>query len=229
MLSEATKYMYFNIDRKFFQTLEYKSEIQKLFEDNWFFSSVQTLYINNPDEIYRLNAIISRIRQETPELFSRLFHYPLKRTGNAEVLLFLLIQNAYLSVSSVSGRDIVINDVHYEVKNCLVSRKYGSEDMFYSNFKLGNTLGTRNIINSIEVYFGKIPRGSEIESARTDPEFLRIEEEYRRVAYDEYFGLHKMIFVDKTGQILYVGNIQKDDIFIDTITEGVIKPMILAR
>jgi hypothetical protein len=142
-------------------------------------------------------------------------------------MLFLLFENAYLSNSGASGNDIIINEIEYEIKNCVISRKYKSDSLYFSNFKLGNAFCVRNIINNIENYFNKIPKGSEMSEARKDSEFLRIEEEYRTVVYNEYFNKHDMIFIDKHGEIRFVGKVLKENIFIDTITEGTIKPMIL--
>ena len=41
------------------------------------------------------------------------------------------------------------------------------------------------------------------------------------------FNKHNLLFIDKNGIIQFVGKVQKENIFIDTITEGTIKPMIL--
>ena len=226
-LLNACTYMYFNLDRKLFQTDEFKDEIKELFEKHWFFEKINQLTVKNTADIYNLNSYVSYIKNKDLDLFNRLFHYPLKRTGNSEVMLFLLFENAYLSNSGASGNDIIINNIEYEIKNCIVSKKYKSDSLYFSNFKLGNAFCVRNIINNIENYFNKIPKGSEMSEARKDSEFLRIEEEYRTVVYNEYFNKHDMIFIDKYGEIRFVGKVLKENIFIDTITEGTIKPMIL--
>lgn len=226
LLESATKYMYFNIDRKMFQTIEYKDEIKELFEKYWFFEEIKQLNIQKESDIFLLNSYILNIKNNI-NLFNRLFHYPLKRTGNAEVMIFLLIKNSFLSNISSSGSDIVIDDTHYEIKHCVVSKKYNTGKFFYNNFKLGNSFCTRNIINNIENYFRGIPRGSEISEARNNTEFLEIEEEYRELVFTEYFSKHNMLFIDKHGEIKFVGKVKKENIFIDTITEGTIKPMIL--
>ena len=228
-LADATQYMYFNLDRKLFQGTEYKASIKELFEKYWFFEEISQLHIKEEKDIFLLNSYVFYIKNLNINLFNRLFHYPLKRTGNAEVMLFLLIQNSFLSSVSTAGNDIVINDIHYEIKNCLISKKYKSEELYYSNFKLGNSFCTRNIINNIENYFGYIPRGSEISEARNDSDFLRIEEDYRELVYNEYFSKHNMLFITKCGEIRYIGKIKKEQIFIDTLTEGTIKPMILCN
>ena len=226
-LLNACTYMYFNLDRKLFQTDEFKDEIKELFEKHWFFEKINQLTVKNTADIYNLNSYVSYIKNKDLDLFNRLFHYPLKRTGNSEVMLFLLFENAYLSNSGASGNDIIINNIEYEIKNCIVSKKYKSDSLYFSNFKLGNAFCVRNIINNIENYFNKIPKGSEMSEARKDSEFLRIEEEYRMVVYNAYFNKHDMIFIDKYGEIRFVGKVLKENIFIDTITEGTIKPMIL--
>ena len=226
-LLNACTYMYFNLDRKLFQSTEFKDEIKKLFEKYWFFEKIEQIYIKEEKDIFLLNSVILYIKNHNKNLFSRLFHYPLKRTGNAEVMLFLLLKNSFLSNSGTTGNDIIINDIEYEIKNCIVSKKYKSDSLYFSNFKLGNAFCVRNIINNIENYFNKIPKGSEIAEARNYSEFLRLEEEYRTVVYHEYFNKHNLLFIDKNGIIQFVGKVQKENIFIDTITEGTIKPMIL--
>lgn len=228
LLESATKYMYFNIDRKLFQTTDYKNEIKELFEKHWFLEKINQLTVEKESDIILLNSYILYIKNNI-NLFNRLFHYPLKRTGNAEVMLFLLIKNSFLSNISSSGTDIVINDNHYEIKHCVVSKKYKSQDLYFNNFKLGNSFCSRSIINNIENYFNKIPKGSEISEARKDSKFLEIESEYRDLVYSEYFSKHNMLFIDKHGEIQFVGKIKKENIFIDTITEGTIKPMILIK
>ena len=225
-LESATTYMYFNLDRSLFQTTEYKQEIRELFETHWFLEEIPQLNVKCETDIFLLNSSILYIK-DNKNLFSRLFHYPLKRTGNAEVMLYLFLENSFLSNSGTSGNDIIINDVEYEIKNCVVSKKYKSQEPYYSNFKLGHSFCTRNIINNVENYFAMIPKGSEIAEARKDPEFLKIEEDYRDIVYQEYFSKHRMIFIDKSGEIQFVGLVDRENIFIDTITEGVIKPMIL--
>lgn len=228
-LELATKYMYFNLDRKLFQTLEFKEDIKNLFNKYWFSEishEIQQIQIKEESDILKFNTLLYNIKEKDKNLFYRLFHYPLQRSGNGEVLLYLFLENSYLSSSSTSGRDIIINDTHYEIKNCTVSKKYKTDQYFYSNFKLGNSFCIRNIINNIENYFNYIPRGSEIAAARVDSVFLQIESEYREIVYREYFSKHRMIFIDKEGIIKFIGKVQKEDIFIDTITEGTIKPMI---
>lgn len=226
-LLNACTYMYFNLDRKLFQTIEFKEEIKELFEKHWFHENINQINITNENDIFLLNKYILYIKNKNINLFNRLFHYPLKRTGNAEVMLFILTNNSYLSSSGTSGNDIIINDIEYEIKNCIVSRKYKNESFYYSNFKLGNSFCVRSIINNIENYFNSVPKGSEIAEARNDSKFLELEEEYRNVAYNAYFNKHNVIFIDKSGIIQFVGKVRKEDIFIDTITEGTIKPMIL--
>lgn len=221
----ATKYMYFNIDRKHFESTISKQEIKELFEKYWFQKNIKELKIKKQKDIYLLNKYIKEIK-ENSELFNRLFNYPLKRTGNAEVMLYLLIKNAYLSPMSSSGKDIIINYKHYEIKHCIVSKKYKSEELYFSNFKLGSSFCVRSLINIIEDYFNFIPKGSEISEARNTTEFLEIENKYREFVYENYFGKHNIIFIDKEGFIKFVGNVKKENIFIDTITEGTIKPMI---
>ncbi len=225
-LLNACTYMYFNLDRKLFQSTEFKDEIKELFEKYWFFEKIEQLTVKEEKDIFLLNNYVLYIKNNI-KLFNRLFHYPLKRTGNAEVMLFLLLKNSFLSNSGTTGNDITINNIEYEIKNCIVSKKYKSDSLYFSNFKLGNAFCIRNIINNIENYFKLIPKGSEIAEARKDSEFLRIEEEYRNVVYNEYFNKYNLLFIDKHGIIHFVGKVQKENIFIDTITEGTIKPMIL--
>lgn len=225
-LLNACTYMYFNLDRKLFQSTEFKDEIKELFEKYWFFEKIEQLTVKEEKDIFLLNDYVLYIKNNK-NLFNRLFHYPLKRTGNAEVMLFLLLKNSFLSNSGTTGNDIIINNIEYEIKNCIVSKKYKSDSLYFSNFKLGNAFCIRNIINNIENYFKLIPKGSEIAEARKDSEFLRLEEEYRTTVYNEYFNKYNLLFIDKHGIIHFVGKVQKENIFIDTITEGTIKPMIL--
>ena len=73
LLKSATKYMYFNIDRKLFQTLEYKNEIKELFEKHWFFEEIKQQHIQNECDIFLLNDYILYIKNNI-DLFNRLFH-----------------------------------------------------------------------------------------------------------------------------------------------------------
>lgn len=227
LFSSATKYMYFNLDRKLFQSLIYRDKIIELFQTYWFNPTrLTTISIKDLNDFYNLNKIIKDIKIDEI-LFNRLFHYPLKRTGNAEVLLYLIIDNSILCSNNSAGSDITVNGINYEIKNCIVSNKYKNEKTYFSNFKLGHSFCVRSVINNIENYFGKIPKGSEINTARNNEDFLKIEEEYREIVYNEYFSKNNMIFIDKNGYIHFVGKVNKEQIFIDTITEGTIKPMII--
>lgn len=226
LTENALNYMYFNIDRKYFEIIESKNKIKSLFESYWFKEEIAQIEIKTHNDFYKLNDYIEQIKKDK-ELFKRLFNYPLKRTGNAEVMLYLFIKNSYLSTSSTAGSDIIINDEYFEIKNCIISKKYKSKELYYSNFKLGNSFCVRALINEIENYFKFIPKGSEISEARNCKFFLEIEERYRDIVYNNYFSKHNIIFIDKEGFIKFVGKINKEDIFIDTITEGTIKPMII--
>ncbi len=225
LFSEATEYMYFNLERNLFQSKNYREQILSLFKKHWFKGDIEQIDISHSNDFYKLNSIIENIRSNDM-LFKRLFHYPLKRTGNAEVLLFLLINNSYLSSARTSGKDIIVGNDSYEVKNCRVSRKYKSDDFYFSNFKLGNSLPLDYIINEICCFYNRVPKGSEINKLRDNADFLKIEEQYRNIAFNNYFKNNNIVFIDKNGVVQFSGQIKKEQIYIDTITEGTIKPMI---
>lgn len=69
----ATKYMYFNLDRKLFQGTEYKILIKELFEKYWFLEEIKQLNIKEEKDIFLLNSYVLYIKNLNINLFNRLF------------------------------------------------------------------------------------------------------------------------------------------------------------
>ena len=141
-LLNACTYMYFNLDRKLFQSTEFKDEIKELFEKHWFFEKINQLTVKKEQDIFLLNSIILYIKNHNKNLFSRLFHYPLKRTGNAEVMLFLLLKNSFLSNSGTAGNDIIINDGLKSISGKHSSLNWNETSNQWSLSDEGSTNGT---------------------------------------------------------------------------------------
>jgi len=234
-IRRAERITSFNIETKDFETLCYKREIQTLIQKHFFPNFNLRTLLKKVDKA-RLNEKIEILRQHDPELFTKLHHYNLKGVGPGEVTLFFLVNDVYLGGGSSSGADIICKDLSYEIKAVHVSK-----EGLAHNFKLGGTVSLSNIM--VELYdlvsYYKLD-GSETEIKKSTVNILRdnyyddfrpIEEKFADAAH-EYFRNHEVIFINnslskqKVGRIEAIKRVHRDDIFIERLTNGTVKPMI---
>jgi hypothetical protein len=235
-LRRAERVTSFNISTKDFETLSYKKEIQHLINKHFFPKFDLSKTFSNVDK-NRLNKIISELKAEDFRMFSRLHNYNLKGVGPGEATLFFLIDNAHLGGGSSAGVDLVVGSKKYEVKAVQVNRQNVASD-----FKLGGTVNLSDIMqdmiklsseSGVSSSRTEIKKTS-IEKLRNDPKYRKkfeeIERKYQERAY-QYFKDHEVIFINnsktkKMGDIESIKKVKREDIMIERLTSGTIKPMV---
>jgi len=233
-IRRVTKVTSLNFISSDFTSLTYKNEIQELINVHLFpeFDRSRTLDSIN---VNNLNSCISSLRSENSENFKSLYNsYAIKGFGPGEVMLYFLLNKAYLGGGS-SNVDLFVAGEGYEMKSVEVST-----DGYAYNLKTGGTVPVSNIIEKLYALGQKhkVPvsrteiNKSTLEIIRNkDPKaFQSIIDQYVDIAYNEYFKQHKFIFLrnsgSKMGNIESVKDVKKSDIQLERVTAGVIKPRV---
>lgn len=234
-IKRATQISAFNFFSSDFTSLTYKKEIQSLFQMHFFpnFDLKNTLTSVDKN---RLNQLIAELKKAGSDKFQYLHAYNLKGIGPGEVTLYFLLDNAHLGGGSSAGVDLVVGSKQYEIKAVTVSR-----DGYASNFKLGGTVPLVEILNGLFELNMKLKlggsrteiNGSAIQKMKqqSPDEYNKIEDKFREVAYNNYFKKHEVIFINNVdgssyGNIAAVKNVQKQDIMIERVTSGTVKPKV---
>ena len=232
-INRASKVTSFNLVSKDLQNLRYKKEIQYLFNKNLFpeFNLNSTIDLVDKD---KLNILINELRLSNN--FNFLHNYNLKGFGPGEITLYFLINTSYLGGGSSAGIDMFVEDKKYEIKAVSITK-----DGFAYNFKLGGNVPLSSTILSLinlTNYFKLEGNKTEIKSSvlsklkeLDSSSFKKIEEEYAEIAYENYFKNHEIIFINnavssRLGLIESIKYVKKDDIFIERVTSGTVKPRI---
>jgi len=238
-IRKAMKVTSFNLAVKDFESLKYKKEIQHIFGVNFFPKFDMKMVMKRVDKT-QINRVISQLRKENPNNFQNLFKYNLKGVGPGEVMMYFLLEDAYLGGGTSAGVDLVIGSDKYEIKAVNYSPKG-----YVTNFKVGGTFSLAGIIKrtiDLKVKLG-LGAGSEVNLANLEQlkaqypgEMKEIFDEYADVTYRNYFRNHDIIFVSnkraggfQLGDIIDVKRIQKEQIQFERITSGTIKPRVTIK
>lgn len=234
-IKRAEQVTSFNLKTTDFTTLKYKAEIQHLFNKHFFPSFNLASTINSVDQS-ALNRLISELKSKYSENFSSLHNYNLKGVGPGEATLYFLVNTATLGGGSSAGMDINVGTKGYEVKAAKVTN-----DGYAIDFKLGGTVPLSEIITKLVALSTQLKLSvsrTEISTTliqrmmREAPkEFDDIEKLYAKIAYEEYFKNHEVIFINnskssKVGNIEAVKQVALSDIKIERVTSGTVKPKI---
>jgi hypothetical protein len=233
-IQRVTKITTLNFRPSDFTSLDYKSDVQFVI-NTFLFPEFKIVQLNSVN-INSLNSSIVKLKKENPNAFDSLFaSYNLKGLGPGEVLLYFLIKNAYLGGGTLSS-DLFVGSKGYEIKSVSVS-----SDRYAYNFKTGGTVPLSNIIEdlymlALEVGLSDVSRVSISQGAiakirgKEPKKLAKIIEEYKEITYESYFKLHPFIFIrnetSNKGRIEAVTNVKKDDIVLERVTSGVIKPRV---
>lgn len=234
-IQRATQISSFNFFPSDFTSLNYKKEIQSLFQMHFFptFDLKNTLTSVDRN---RLNQLITELRRSSPDKFDYLHNYNLKGIGPGEVTLYFLLDNAHLGGGTSAGVDLVVGSKGYEIKAIKAGR-----DGYASDFKLGGTVPLSDIIGDLFDLNTRLKLGgsrTEMSGSIMDrmkqqspDEFNKIEDKFKDVAFSNYFKKHEVIFINNAkgssyGNIEAVKNVQKQDIKIERVTSGTIKPKV---
>lgn len=235
-IRKAEKVTSFNIVTKDFETLKYKKEIQHLFNKHFFPKFDLGRAINSVDK-NRLNSLIKDLKNESNENFKKLHGYNLKGVGPGEATMFFLINNAHLGGGSSAGVDLVVGPKKYEIKAVKVSN-----DRLASDFKLGGTVPLSDIIvmlNKIRKDIGAGGTQTEMSGSimkrmqlEAPAAFQAAQKQFADIAYNLYFKRDEIIFINNSatagriGMIEAIKNVKLDEIFIERVTSGTIKPKV---
>ena len=241
-IHNAQKCSAFNLTEENFRSLKNKNEIRFMIATQWFSE------IDNIHEIYSSKKKIDKetIENAIKKLgsnFTNLYNYSLKGLGPGEVFLYFIYDNAILGGQGSGGQDIIFDNSNgYELKASV----YVQNNEFYKfsglrGFKLGGTTKLASIMNKLNEWFdlnSDKKLNAEINQKHfnilktQDPKtWNEIEKAYREEAF-KYFSNHNMIFLrskatpKQMGEVLFIGKIKKEQIFLDAMTSGTIKPFI---
>lgn len=210
----------------------HKLEVRKLISDEWF-NNVPAKIFKENISLESLNKSINHLKLKNSNGFNKLFNYKLQSSGAGELLLYYLLDNCSLYPPNERGRDVQIDNTDYEIKAVKLKKHKILNGTFVYDFKLGTSLDLIDIIYDLKILNknngSNIP-GSEINKLRGNPLFNKIENRYRNEAI-KYFNKHNVIFFDishsnNNGNILLIDNIKKENIYIERVTQGTIKPLI---
>lgn len=231
-IKRATSVTSFNLVPQDFQSTRYKKELQFIFKMH-FFPKFDLSDTTNNVNLIKLNANIQKLKTENFELFKKMHSYNLKGIGPGEVTLFFLINDAHLGGGASQGVDLVVGSKKYEVKAVDLSA-----DNYAKNFKMGGSFDLSDVINGLMDLKKKVSAGGEgVNTAALDAirkkyptELDTLITTFRERAYEKYFKDHEIIFIQnstrKIGNIVAIKKVKKEDIFLDRVTSGVIKPII---
>lgn len=254
-LNRAQRVTSFNLKTGDFESLQYKAEIQHLFNRSFFpkFDLNQTM--KGQPNIRQLNKTIDKLKKESFINYNRLHFYNLKGVGPGEATLYFLLDDAHLGGGGSAGVDLVCAGQKYEVKACLVSKDGRS----LSGFKLGGTAPVGSLVTELVKYkkelgFTTAGKGeNEVNTSQMAAikkayprEYAKIEADYGRIA-GRYFGSIPVIFInnnssnkvdpedsaEKTrqlsgaaGGVVAIKKVTARDIKMQVATQGTLKPMV---
>lgn len=236
-LKRAMKITSFNLLPSDFISVKHKKEIQHIIHVT-FFPEFDMKQLLDKVEPTKLANVIKNLRESNPKAFTYLAEYNLKGVGPGEVLLYFILNNAYLGGGSSAGIDLIDPSGEYEVKAVDYSPKG-----VVKNFKLGGTFPVAHIIDGVlklrnELGLvgekGGVNQGQLAEIEKAYPEEIKeYYKEYREIAYKEYFSKHPIIFLAnnngstyRKGDLIAIKNVKKEEIYFERITSGVIKPVV---
>jgi hypothetical protein len=245
-LKRAQRITSFNLTGDDFTSLKYKAEIQHLFHIHFFPGFDLDKTIKGPPNKATLNSLIKELKRESPRNFNALHSYNLKGVGPAEATLFFLLDDGHLGGGASAGLDLVVGSTGYEVKAGDYSAPRGEQKKFFKNFKLGGTVPLDQIVSKafkIRDANPSIKRlaterngvsASQIKAILEDkvlgPQWKNtVETPYCKLAH-AYLAKNNLICMINTtpaaqkGECLYIGKPRLNQVHLDVITQGTIKP-----
>lgn len=238
-LANAEKLTTLNLSAADFGSIKHKREIQFLIAKHFFtsFDLNDTIDDKNFD-VGAHNRVITKLKASNPEAFLQVYSYKLPGIGPGEVLMYFIHDNAFLGGGSSAGLDVIFPSGEYEIKAAYIT----ADGKYAYHFKLGGTFDVSDIVSKLRALYAK-STGEEKPSSeisvnkirelkkRYPNEFEKIEKAYAKLTYEHYFSKHAIIFITDNdnkslGYVSKVKNVKIDDIEIETLTSGVIKPRI---
>jgi len=247
-LRNAEKCTSFNFPKGTFEKLDNKEEVRHLINKHWLFD-IEPVNFTNMNE-GNLKEGVKLLKNS--KNFLHLYTYTPKGIGPGEVMTYYLFDDVKLGGGKSAGVDVICSAGEFEIKDVVPendSSIYG-KGKFVKNFKLGGTKDLAPLITKLRKLKQKAIDDGKItgKSAKAKEvgrnhykvfveyytqEWNKILNEYQTIAYN-YFKDENVIFFAnknsagyKTGDVVYFGSINKDNIFMDNQTAGTIKPIIM--
>jgi hypothetical protein len=245
-LKRAQRITSFNLKGDDFTSLKYKAEIQHLFHVHFFEGFDLDSTIKGQPTTRKINALVKELKQINRTNFNALHSYNLKGVGPAEATLFFLLDDGHLGGGSSAGLDLVVGTKGYEVKAGDYSAPRGEQKKYFKNFKLGGTVPLDKIVSKA---FRLRDADSRIKSLATEKNGVSsaqikaimqndalasqwkkdVETPYIKLAHS-YLTKNDLICMINTtpaaqkGECLYIGKPRLNQVHLDVITQGTIKP-----
>ena len=239
-LKNALQKTSFNIGEKDMQSTKYKSEIRYLYMEHMFPKFPERLFVSQVNK-NSLNRAINALKNENNAQFQNLLKFQPGGLGPGEVLMYFLIDGASLGGAGSAGVDLVVGSKKYEIKAAVIKAD-GSEAYGYK------TGGTFNIAD-LMVRFSDLKRkaggtGSMteigvkdialIKSKGHEAEYQKLNEDYGKRAYDNYFKNHEIMFIRNNkgagiGTVESVMTPKLNQIEIERMSGGTIKPTVFLK
>lgn len=231
-LDRAETYTVFNIISDDITSIKFKKEIRSLINKHWFPNiDESSIYLKKITK-GNINKSINKLKKINQENFDKLYSYNMKGLGPGELLLFYLVDEVVLGGSFQPFPDVILKDKRYEVKATKEFNHKVLDGRFLNDFKLGGTLNLSHIMVDLKKLAksdnSEIPT-SKINDLRRYKRYQKIEKRFREEV-SNYFN-RNIIFLnnnkkDSKGEIISIKKILPQDIFIDRMTSGTIKPLI---
>ena len=245
-LKRAQKVTSFNLTSNDFISTDYKAEIQFLFKTHFFPKFDLNKTIKGKPTKRELNKLVAELKSENAAKFRALHSYNLKGVGPGEATLFFLLDDAHLGGGASAGVDIKIGSQGYEVK----AGNFNAKQNSYKDFKLGGTVPMDKMVKAAfelremvdpGMKMGREKNGvngSQIEAIMKDKSLAaqwntNVEKPYR-IAASKYLNQNPLILIINTtpkqnqGEVYHIGDVKESQIFVDVVTQGTIKPKIVA-
>jgi hypothetical protein len=253
-LNRAQRVASFNLKTADFESLQYKAEIQHLFQRHFFVDFDLNMTMKGQPNARSLNVAIEKLKKESFINYNRLHFYNLKGVGPGEATLYFLLDDAYLGGGGSAGVDLICAGQKYEVKSALLSR-----DNYMSGFKLGGTAPVGALVTELvrlknELKLKTSGKGeNEVNGSQMlaiqkayPREYAKMEVEYGRIA-GRYFGNIPVIFMnnnsnnkvdpedraEKTrqlsstaGGVIAIKKVTSNDIKMQVASQGTLKPKV---
>jgi len=243
-IAKAAQVKTFSLQAKDFKSLEYKAEIQHLFETYFFKTSLAGITIKGKPTAKKLNNSINNLKRISPRGFENLRDYIVKGIGPAEVLLYVLLDEGYLSGGNAPF-DMMAAGGKYEIKSVDLDK-----EGFIKNFKVGGTMPLGQIQSAglalkAKVVKEKLAADNNEDTGITTGQMAaimkhrqysrqwnsKVEMPFKRTVAKYMSGKDILFIVNKTpaarkGEVLHIGPIKANQISVDKFTSGTIKPKV---
>ncbi len=238
-LRKALERTSFNITEKDLQSTRYKSEIRYLYMQHMFPKFNERLFVSQINTS-NLNRAIIALKRENNSAFQTLLKFQPGGLGPGEVLMYFLIDGAQLGGAGSAGVDLVVGAKKYEIKAAVIKAD-GSEAYGY---KTGGTFNIADLMSRFQDLKRKSGgRGSMTEIGKKDVELIKekfeteynkLNEDYAKRAYDNYFKNHEIMFIRNnpgsnigTVETIMIPKIKQ--IEMERMTSGTIKPTVFLK